>query len=80
MASTKTKVNGSTVKVIAGKNYISPGNVLLKVKDTDNGLIAKFPAWRSTEQDYYICLDYAQAAYLYEALREYDEMGYFGDD
>ena len=56
------------------------GRVLVKVKDTDCGLIAKFPSWRTTEQDYYVCLDYAQAADLYEALKQYADMGYFGDD
>ena len=79
MASTKTKVNGSTVKVIASDGYTQPNSTLIKVKDTGNGLIAKFPAWRNIEQDYYVCLDYAQAAYLFEALKEYDKMGYFGD-
>ena len=78
---TKIKVRGTIVKVIAGVDYAQPGHTLVKVKSSGNGFIIKFPKWKSTEQDYYVCLDYAQAAYLYEALKEYDKMGgYFEDD
>lgn len=76
-----TKVKGTTVKVVAGEDYVNPGKTLVRVKDTGNGLIAKFPAWKCTEQGYYVCLDYAQAADLYTALKEYDKMGnYFRED
>ena len=38
--------------------------------DTQNGYICKFPAFNSVSQDYYVCLDYAQAEYLYLVLKE----------
>ena len=38
--------------------------------DTQNGYICKFPSFNSVSQDYYVCLDYAQAEYLYLALKE----------
>ena len=38
--------------------------------DTQNGYICKFPSYNSVSQDYYVCLDYAQAEYLYLVLRE----------
>jgi len=65
----KIKAKDDSVKVIAGANYNDPGRTLLKIKDTGNGLICKFPAWRNVEQDHYICLDYAQASYLKHALQ-----------
>lgn len=72
---TKVKTKDNAVKIIAGKNYNQPGRTLLKVKDTGNGLICKFPAWRVIEQDYYICLDYAQASYLKKALQHVENLG-----
>jgi len=38
--------------------------------DTQNGYICKFPSFNSVNQDYYVCLDYAQAEYLYLVLKE----------
>ena len=38
--------------------------------DTQNGYICKFTAFNSVSQDYYVCLDYAQAEYLYLVLKE----------
>ena len=38
--------------------------------DTQNGYICKFPSFNSVSQDYYVCLDYAQAEYLYLVLKE----------
>ena len=38
--------------------------------DTQNGYICKFPSLNSVNQDYYVCLDYAQAEYLYLVLKE----------
>ena len=46
------------------------GKTLCKMKDTGNGFITKFPSFSSVMQDYYVCLDYAQAADLYKALRK----------
>jgi len=82
MSSTKIKVNGTTVRVIAGEGYTMPGNTLVKVKDTGNGFVAKFPKWSCAIGDeHYVCLNYSQAADLYQALKEYDKMGgYFEED
>ena len=38
--------------------------------DTQNGYICKFPSFNSVSQDYYVCLDYSQAEYLYLVLKE----------
>ena len=78
----KIKVKGTTVKVIAGADYTYPGSVRVKVRDTGKGFIAKFPEqYTDVRQDHYVCLDYAQANDLYQALKEYDKMGsYFGED
>lgn len=54
--------------VIRGKNYTFPGSVACDLEDTGNGFIARFPATSSTKQDYYVCLDYAQARDLVLAL------------
>jgi hypothetical protein len=54
---------GDVAKVIAGAGYRAHvrNNSLCEVTDTGNGYIVKFPTSSSTEQDYYVCLDYAQA-------------------
>ena len=44
------------------------GKTLCKLKSTGNGYIAKFPSHASTYQDYYVCLDPAQASDLLKAL------------
>lgn len=54
--------------VIRGKTYTFPGSVACYLDDTGNGFIARFPATSSTKQDYYVCLDYAQARDLVLAL------------
>lgn len=52
----------STVTVMRRSGYASHnGRGALYVQDTGNGLIARFPPIASTEQDYYVCLDYSQA-------------------
>ena len=48
-------------KVIAGAGYYNVGRSLCEVTNTGNGYIVRFPAHSSTQQDYYVCLDYAQA-------------------
>ena len=55
---------GCTSRVLAGIDYYHNGETLCQLEDTGNGYIAKFPSHRSTHQDYYICLDYAQAREL----------------
>lgn len=58
----------NVVRVTARSGY-RPGVALLcRLKDTGNGYIAKLPSYSSTEQDNYLCMDYAEAAYLYAAL------------
>lgn len=44
-----------------------------EVTNTGNGFIARFPAVHSTQQDYYVCLDYAQARDLVLGLAEFKE-------
>jgi hypothetical protein len=55
------------------KNLKGFKEIVAKLKDTGNGLIIKFPSCSSVTQDYYICLDYAEASYAYELLRKYYE-------
>jgi hypothetical protein len=54
---------GETSFVNAGEGY-SPhvkNAALCEVTDTGNGFIVKFPTTDTIRQDYYVCLDYAQA-------------------
>jgi hypothetical protein len=41
---------------------------LMKLTNTGNGYIAKFYGLGSVQQDYFVCLDYAQAEYLMQGL------------
>ncbi len=69
--SEKVVVKGNVVKVKASIGYAIPEeSTLLKMTDTGNGYICKFPAYSSCYQDNYICLDYDEAEYLYLALKE----------
>ena len=72
---TKVKVAGNKIKLISGEGYSQTDRVLLKVTETGNGLICKFPSWSSIEQDYYVCLNYAQASYLKKALQHVENLG-----
>lgn len=52
----------TTVTVVRRSGYGNHnGRDALYVEDTGNGLIARFPPVASTEQDYFVCLDYSQA-------------------
>ena len=64
---------GRVVKVRCGEGYAPSaiGRIIAKVTDTGNGYIAKFPAYSSTEQDHYVCLDYSEAHALWMALGEF---------
>lgn len=63
--------------VIAGEGYKRPGKVLCSLTNTGNGYIAHFPSSSSTQQDYYVCLDYAQAHDLILALSMFKkELGF----
>lgn len=69
------KQRGNTIRVIAGRGYCShvKGKALASVRDTGNGWIARFPSFRSVEQDHYVCLDYAEAHSLWLALSKHFE-------
>jgi hypothetical protein len=68
---------GSKSRVIAGKNYYNPGRTLCEVTDTGNGFIVKFPTHNSVTQDYYVCLDYAQASDMILGLSAFkEELGF----
>lgn len=47
--------------VTQGLGYYTQGELRCRVTDTGNGFIARFPGNSSARQDYYVCLDYAQA-------------------
>ena len=68
---------GDESQVVAGKGFNSPGEVLCHLENTGNGYIACFPAYGCMEQDYYVCLDYAQAYDLVLALSAFKkELGF----
>jgi hypothetical protein len=53
----------------------------VRLEDTGNGYIARFPPHSSTQQDYYICLTYDQARDLVLALSAFqEELGFRGTD
>ena len=62
---------GQHSTVIRGKNYTFPGSVACDLEDTGNGFIARFPSDSSVKQDYYVCLDYAQARDIVLALSSF---------
>jgi hypothetical protein len=63
--------------VTAGEGYHDQGSVHCSIENTGNGYIAYFPATTSTTQDYYVCLDYAQAHDLVLALSMFKkELGF----
>ena len=73
--------NSSTLSVTSGDNVVTirdsigslgytEDEVEAILTDTQNGYICKFPSFNSVSQDYYVCLDYAQAEYLYLVLKE----------
>jgi len=69
------KRKDNTVKVYAAAGYIErlKGNVLCKLENTGNGYIAHFPTHSSCHQDHYVCIDYAQAAVLFKALKQFQK-------
>lgn len=62
-----------TAKVVikTRNGFIDNNRNLCVVEDTGNGYIAHFPSFTSTQQDHYVCLDYAQAEYLMQAVAEF---------
>ena len=63
--------------VTRGFGYYMPGQDACVLRDTGNGFIAKFPTHSSSSQDYYVCLDYAQARDIVLALSKFQkELGF----
>lgn len=63
--------------VTQGLGYRQPGELRCRVVNTGNGYIARFPAHSCTQQDYYVCLDYAQARDLILGLSMFKkELGF----
>jgi hypothetical protein len=63
--------------VINRNGYHHPDSLAVELTNTGNGYIAKFPAHNCTTQDYYVCLDYAQAYDLILALSAFkEELGF----
>lgn len=68
---------GDTAYVKCGEGYRHPGALLATVTSTGNGYIAHFRSFSSTTQDYYVCLDYAQAYDLVQGLSMFKkELGF----
>ena len=68
---------GDQSYVKAGKGYYRPTETLCHLENTGNGYIAYFPSNCATRQDYYVCLDYAQAHDLILALSAFKkELGF----
>lgn len=61
---------GRKTRVKFGRGYMRHvrGKSAAVVTDTGNGYIAHFLSHSSAEQDAYVCLDYAQAHWLWLAL------------
>ncbi len=69
--------HGPIAIVTQGLGYYTPGEDRCVLTDTGNGFIAKFPGNSSTRQDYYVCLDYAQARDIVLALSAFKkELGF----
>jgi len=69
--------HGPIAIVTQGLGYHRPGEDRCVLTDTGNGFIAKFPGNSSTRQDYYVCLDYAQARDIVLALSTFKkELGF----
>lgn len=63
-----TSGDDDTTVLMAGKGYNPHVNVLSSIRDTGNGFIFYFPSHSSTEQDNYVCVDYAEADYIRKLL------------
>jgi len=69
----KVTRKGNKVKITTGSDWAAhvQGKTLVKLTNTGNGYIAKFPAHVSHQQDNYVCLDYSHAYLLYQAMGEF---------
>ena len=70
-----TSGDDDTKVLMAGKGYNSHVGVLSSVRDTGNGYIFFFPSHSSTEQDNYVCVDYAEADYMRKLLSYFHKKG-----
>ena len=69
--------HGDDAYVLADIGYNRPGETLCHLQNTGNGYIAYFPSNHVSRQDYYVCLDYAQAHDLVLALSMFKkELGF----
>lgn len=66
---------GDVATVVAGDGYREHirDNAICEVTNTGNGFIVKFPSHNSVTQDYYVCLDYAQAYDMILGLSAFKE-------
>jgi hypothetical protein len=53
--------SGDIAQLIMGIGFNNEGEIAASAHNTGNGYIIRFPAHNCTQQDYYVCLDYAQA-------------------
>lgn len=68
--------NGNA-EVVRSDGYSNPGEQACICRNTGNGFIAFFPSNNSTQQDYYVCMDYSQARDLVLALSHFQsELGF----
>ena len=69
--------HGPIAILTQGIGYCQPGQDRCVLTDTGNGFIAFFPSHSSTEQDYYLCMDYSQARDIVLALSKFQkELGF----
>lgn len=71
---TKVIKTKSGYKLLSDEGYTIKDKPLLKVKDTGNGYICKFPSWLNSKQDHYVELDYSQAEELKKVLNQIKEL------
>lgn len=75
---TESVSRGGDIATVTGENgYYTPKPLMCTVKNTGNGYIAHFSSHSSAKQDYYVCLDYAQAHDLILGLSAFKkELGF----
>lgn len=73
----KLYIYDDVVNLHASKGYCEDVDLLASCRDTGNGYIVWFPSYSSVEQENYICMNYAEAAYLYKILKHYKKQGVF---
>lgn len=71
---TKVIKTTSGFKVISDAGYSIKDKLLLKVKDTGNGYICRFPSRISCQQDNYVGLRYDEAIYLKQVLNQIEDL------